>query len=136
VEKKENQLLKKRKISMDNYLQKVYIIEKYFRNTKYDDLVNQTLEFYNKNNYVGLDEILSKFPTEEQLFEELIKKLEGKSVFKTLKSITEDKGDKIEEAKGISSLITHTLIEIEENKEYRILLPILLERLNQLLYGL
>lgn len=121
---------------MDNYLQKVYIIEKYFRNTKYDDLVNQTLEFYNKNNYVGLDEILSKFPTEEQLFEELIKKLEGKSVFKTLKSITEDKGDKIEEAKGISSLITHTLIEIEENKEYRILLPILLERLNQLLYGL
>jgi len=121
---------------MDNYLQKIALVERYFKNTKYDDLLNQTLEFYNKNNFKGLDECLKKFPDDNQLFETLVKKLQGKSVFDGLKDLMKENKDKLDYAKSISSLYTHCCIEAKKNPEYKLLLSVLLERLNNINYEL
>lgn len=121
---------------MLNYSEKLYIIERYFRGTQYESLLNETLNYYKYGNWAKVEECLNKFPSESELFEKLVEKLHGKSVFSTLKEISENKTNKIDEAKGISSLITHVLIEIRENKEYVMLLPILYEKLGNLIYAI
>jgi hypothetical protein len=119
---------------MKNYTKKLYIIEKYFRGSKYNALVDQCLEHYNKHNYKSLDECLSKFPSEDKLLENLVEKLRGKSVYVGLKKVTEGKANDLDEIKSISSLITHVIIESKDNSEFKLLLPMLFEKLGVLIY--
>lgn len=117
-------------------LEKIARVEKAFRGTKYDSDVDQLFEFYHKSNFKGIEEVLKKFPTEEQLLAELIEKLKGKTIYETLKKVVSEKiKDPAIVAKSLSSLLTHTLIEIEQGKkEYKMLVPVLYERLGQILY--
>ena len=82
--------------------------------------------------------MLDRLPTRDQLFESLLTKLKGKSVYKTLRQIHEKtEVSDLTKLKGISSLITHCIIEIEGGrKEFGMLLPTLLEKLSELIYGL
>lgn len=52
--------------------------------------------------------------SKEILFEDLLKKLEGKSVHKTIQKILNEKATKDELRKGFFSLGTHIAIEIEK----------------------
>jgi len=73
----------------------------------------------------------------DKLLAKLIENVKGKSVYTNLKSIANGKcKDKIEEAKGISSAITHCLIEHQKDPQYKPLIASLFEKLGQLLYEL
>jgi hypothetical protein len=62
---------------------------------------------------------------------DLTEKLQGKPVYRTLKQISEKRlkeGDKF--LKGLFSLGTHTIIEMEKgNKEYKLLLDFIYEKI-------
>lgn len=79
--------------------------------------------------------LLASLPSEKHLMTELIEKLQGKSVHKTLMKIVKKVNiSSIEEVKGWSSLMTHAAIEVEQgNIEYRMLLPRLYEKIGSLL---
>jgi len=119
-------------------LERIAQIERSFRGTKYDPLVDQLLEFYQKNSFKGVEECLKQFPTEEKMLEQLVEKLRNKSVYVTLKRIMENK-EMLDEQKlkGVSSLLTHIAIELEHgNKEYKMLLPMVYEKVGALVYKL
>ena len=113
--------------------------KKYFSNSeKYKTSLSLASNLFEQSNLEACRDILDKLPTRDSLLKTLVSKLEGKSIYRTLKKIHEDKEvDTLMKAKGISSLITHVLIEMESgNSEFSILLPQLLEKENELLYQL
>jgi hypothetical protein len=68
---------------------------------------------------------------------QLLSKLEGKSCYTNLKAIAEGRSkSKTRELIGISSLLTHALIESESNKEYLKLVQDLYSKLGDLLFKL
>jgi len=73
----------------------------------------------------------------EKQLQTLVQKLKGKSVYVNLKQIAEGKcKDPVREVIGISSLLTHSLIEMQKNKEYKLLVANLYEKLGSLIYNL
>ena len=76
-------------------------------------------------NTAGAKTILAQLPTQAELLKSLTDKLRDKSVYKTLGKITQGKGvSKVVQLKGLCSLCTHIVIEIEQqHNEYRLLLP-------------
>lgn len=117
-----------------NYSQKLLEIQRQFENTQYELLLLDYCAAYVCNDTKRMDEILSKLPTEIQLLEALVEKLRGKSVFNNLKKIIRGESvDPVNHAIGISSLITHVLIECKNNKEYKMLLPDLYTKLGKLI---
>ncbi len=71
----------------------------------------------------------------ETLLATLVESLKGKSVYKTLKALSEGKvEDDAVALKGLFSLGTHVAIEVEHGrKEYRTLLPSIVEKIEQLI---
>jgi len=110
--------------------------EKYFLDTKYKAIVERAQVLFNTGSYLKAEEHLNKLPTQEQLLESLTKRLKGKSVYKTLKNISEGKvKSRAQLQKGLFSLGTHIVIEVEKgNREYRALLPMIMEKLNSSVY--
>ena len=73
----------------------------------------------------------------DQKLVQLVEKLKGKSVYDNLKDISQGKcKDKVQEGIGISSLLTHALIEHKTDKSYRSLIGELYEKLGELLWTL
>jgi hypothetical protein len=69
--------------------------------------------------------------------EELVERLKGKSVYKTVKLIiSEQKVDDVFLAKGLSSPITHAIIEMNSRPEYLSVVKVLVERLNSVVFGI
>jgi hypothetical protein len=103
-------------------------------------VVNEATRYYNKGDYNEAERLLGMLPTAEELLEALVTKLNkhGKAVYRTLKQMKESKGaDPVVTLKGLSSLMTHVIIEMEQgHKEYGMLLPILSEKQAELIYGL
>ena len=67
----------------------------------------------------------------------LVEKLKGKSVYNNLREIALGKcKDKVQETIGISSLLTHCLIECRTDPSYKPLVTTLFEKLSELLYEL
>jgi hypothetical protein len=117
-------------------LNRLLIAEKYFLNTKYDHIVLEASRLYNINSIRTCDEVLNKLPTEKDLLKALLEKLKGKSVFKTLKKIQESKQlTSFTELKGLTSLLTHILIECEKKSEYKLLVPSILQEINKVTYN-
>jgi hypothetical protein len=112
--------------------------KKYFTSEKYTTLVSLADNLLAQGNLDGCKEMLDRLPTRDMLLESLVAKLKGKSVYKTLEQIHESKDISVAtKLKGLSSLVTHALIEIEKgNVEYKILLPALLETESQLIKNL
>jgi hypothetical protein len=71
----------------------------------------------------------------QTLLATLVESLKGKSVYKTLKALSEGKvEDSAVALKGLFSLGTHVAIEVEHGrKEYRTLLPFVVEKINHIL---
>jgi hypothetical protein len=126
-------------------LKKLAWIEKYLKGTKYNRIVEAVLlersvrsdTKFLKNEQKQKD-MLAKLPNTEILLAELVEKLKGKSVYSTIKKISLGEGkDDYMTLKGLSSLLTHAVIECEHgNKEFRCLLPVIMEKLNELVYKL
>ena len=117
-------------------LNKLLVAEKYFTDTKYSKIVLNAIRLYNIRSFRTCDEMLNKLPTEKDLLKALLEKLKGKSVFKTLKKIQESKQlTSFTELKGLTSLLTHILIECEKSSEYKMLVPSILQEINKVTYN-
>lgn len=103
--------------------------KKFFVGEKYKTCISLASMFLGQGNIGSCEETLNKLPSKDQLLERLVSKLKGKSVYKTLKQIHEKDVDGLTKLKGISSLITHCVIEMQDGKrEYGMLLPLLIEK--------
>jgi len=109
--------------------------EKYF--TKKAGIVNLARELFERGQFDLCEKELERLPTDAELLEKLVEKLKGKSVHKTLKQMQEGRVENnLLTAKGLSSLLTHILIECEHgNNEYKILIPNVIEKLNEIIYN-
>jgi len=119
-------------------LKRIIEIERFFCNneTNESSRIRSLLDLLRADRLNELQEIVDKYPTSESLFTKLIEKLKDKSVYKTLKKITESQGEDESTLKGLFSLGTHVAIEIEHgSKEYGILLPIIHERIGKIVFG-
>ena len=102
-----------------------------FKNTKYEASIKEASQAYLNEDYNLMETILSKLPTEPILLASLLEKLKGKSVESGIKkALKESNTSSLDQAIATSSLNTHCLIEMRENKEYKILLPDILTKLN------
>jgi len=121
----------------EKLLNRLLEAEKYFTQKKYVEIVELAKELFERGQFDLCEKQLSKLPSSGELLEKLVKKLKGKSVYRTLKQIQEGKvGNDLYTAKGLSSLLTHALIEIEHgNNEYKVLVPIMIEKLNEIIYN-
>ena len=119
-------------------LDRIFEAEKYFVGDEYVDIIELARRLFNKDQFEKCVEELDKLPSSEVLLERLVKKLKGKSVGRTLKKLQENRiKDDLVGSKALFSLGTHILIECEQgNSEYRILLPSLLEKLNEITYSM
>jgi len=109
--------------------------EKYFGDSSYEHIVREAKIKYHNDCFAECENILDKFPTEKQLLEKLMNKLKGKSVYTTLKGIQEGKiKDNYTKLKGLSSMLTHVIIETKVNPEYKILIPFVVNKINELSY--
>jgi hypothetical protein len=114
----------------DQLLNRIVIAEKYFIRDKFQTQVALARQKFITDSFKACEVIVNNFPTKETLLSELMEKLKGKSIFRTLKKLHENKDvGALIKLKGFSSLITHTIIEMEQGKtEYGLLLPMLLEK--------
>jgi len=112
-------------------------VEKYFTKKKYLAAVKFSRELFEQGQFDRCSEELDKLPSSGVLLEQLVKKLKGKSIGRTFKKIQEGKiENNLVTAKGLSSLLTHIFIEVEHgNDEYRILVPNIIEKLNEAIYS-
>ena len=110
--------------------ERLALVEKYYTGDKYRTTVSLASHQLSQNNLKACRALLERLPGEDQLLGSLVAKLKGKSIHKTLKKIHEDKNvDTLTKIKGLSSLITHCIIEIQGGApEFGILLPKLVER--------
>ena len=114
---------------------KLLTAEKYFKGTKYSKIVARANRAWDYDGLVECEKELNKLPTEKDLMKALLEKLKGKSVYRTLKKIQENKQlTSFTELKGLSSLLTHVIIECEKSPEYRLLVPSILSELNKVAY--
>lgn len=103
-----------------------------FRGSQYEADLHKPFESYG-----DIENRLNRLPTRKQLMEQLLEKLKKKSAYKNLKKVAEGttKTD-FEILKGLFSFGTHVCIECGSNKEYRILLPNIYEKIGSLIYKL
>jgi len=105
---------------------------KYFSGTKYQKILDSAQAQWDQGNIAAVRKTLKQLPSEGQLLSQLVEKLKGKSVHKTLERIKKIGESNLTYIKSISSILTHTIIECEKgNLEYRKLIPVLLNRLNK-----
>lgn len=113
-------------------------VEKYFTRKEYKSTVNLARELFERGVFDLCEKELEKLPTNAELLEKLTKKLKGKSIQRVLERI--QKGETLSNSvmlKGLSSLLTHTAIEVEHgNTEYKVLLPSIYEKVGEVLYNL
>lgn len=110
---------------------------RHFSSDKYDGIIGGAYKLFVDGKIDECLAELGKLPTKEQLLNRLVEKLKGKSVEKTLLRISNEgvfEGNLT--AKGISSLLTHVIIESEKNPEYLQLVPLVSEELMRILYSL
>jgi hypothetical protein len=116
---------------------RVVAAEKGFANSQYELTAKLAWVLYEGGDFDKAHEALSTLPTPERLLRNLIEKLKGKPVYKTLKRVNEGKGtDPSETIKALSSLLTHTMIEYKDHPEYRVLAPMIHEQIAELLLKL
>ena len=132
----------KRRISNIELLSRLVEAEVYLSGTKYKPTVNAAMNLFAKHEYELCEQEVLKLPTPDHLSMEIIGKLKDKKhIYRTLRQIccgkkihdgVEEKIDGFTIAKGLSSLLTHIIIECQKgNLEFRMLIPIIQERLNE-----
>ena len=107
----------------------------YFVNNPEKKIIDEALEFFHERKMKEMQAKLDELPSQEDLLAELLEKLKGKSVHKTLKKVLEGKSDNVfTELKGLFSLGTHIAIECEKDSRFGILLPMVYEKISERLW--
>ena len=111
-----------------------------FRNTIYNGILEQALVAYAEGRPGDCEQALNSLPTKKELLENLLKKLVGKPVHKTLAKLNEGSLDMSQNPelvlKALFSLGTHTCIECEQgNREYKVLLPVIYEKIGAIIFS-
>lgn len=103
-----------------------------FEHTKYGPIVKSAQSYERAGNWAALEEALGRLPSVDDMLAALMEKLQGKSVYTTIKRIREHKEEHgWTVLKGLTSLLTHVIIECEQGRtEYKLLIPTLLDRIN------
>ena len=119
-------------------LNRLVVAEKHFTGEQFQTVVSLARKSFDGGNFKACEEMVTRLPTVESLLAALIHKLEGKSIYRTLEKIHKNEAvDPFMKLKGLSSLITHTVIEMEKGGvEYGLILPSLMEKAQALLYEL
>jgi len=120
-------------ISAIEVLERIEASRMYFGGTKYMKIIECANRAIVQGHLKQASAILSSLPTDEQLLSQLMEKLKGKSVCSTLERIQSGKSvGGYTVMKGLSSLLTHIVIEMEQgHKEFQKLLPVVLHKLNE-----
>jgi len=123
---------------MDNkeLLNKLILFEKYYLGSKYEKKVKLAIMYYDMGKLNLCEKELASLPGQAELLEALVLKLKGKSVYRTLKQIQEGRVENnLVTLKGLSSLLTHIVIECEHGAtEYKILIPLIVEKISEISY--
>lgn len=112
------------------------VAQKFFAGSpRYGKIISEAVQCDAVGMHTKAKILLESLPSERQLITELITKMAGKSVAKTLiKLAKEESVPVVEMLKGWSSFMTHVAIEIEHgNTEYRMLLGRLYEKIGSLI---
>jgi hypothetical protein len=118
-------------------LEALYSAEMYFNLPRYRPILEKAEAAYKAGDFKGTTDELNRLPTEHKLMQELVEKLKGKSIHKTLERAGKALATNLQKLKAISSLLTHVIIECEHgNTEYRILIPKLMEQINTKVWDL
>lgn len=113
---------------------KIFEATRKFHTTRYWPVVEQASRAYVEGDYQTCVNLLNSLPSDYKLLESLLEKVKGKPAYATLKKVLGNESVLKEDAEiAISSLITRTLIESKDNKEYRALLPDLIKKLQEIL---
>lgn len=108
--------------------------KRFFTRERFSTSLSLASLLLEQGNFTACEDILSRLPTRDVLFKELVAKLKGKSIFRTLKKIHESEVDSLTKVKGLSSLVTHCIIEMQAGSpEYGMLLPDLLHGQRELI---
>ncbi len=109
--------------------------EQYMLESQYRPHVYRARMLFEEANFEECSRILDSLPTEKQLLDSLVEKLQGKSVHKTLVKIAKNEcKSKFELLKGLYSLSTHVIIEAEQGRrEYLLLLPQLYSKIGEVM---
>lgn len=122
------------KINVEQVALQLRDAERFFEGTKYQNVLVEAVNRF--PDLKKVQESLNKLPTDAQLLKELVQKLRGKSVYKNLERLNKG-GTGLNELKTASSLLTHCIVEIEhDNKEFKKLIPLLLEKINNCSYNI
>lgn len=120
---------------MNELFSKLVRAEKYMLESQYQPHVYRARMLFEEGNFEECSRVLDCLPTEKQLLDSLVEKLEGKSVHKTLVKIAKNEcKNNFELLKGLYSLSTHVIIEAEQgHREYLLLLPQLYTRIGEVM---
>ena len=123
---------------LDDYklLNRLAEAERYFTTEKYVGIVKRARELFECGKHATCGKELDILPTNGELLERLVDKLKDKHLYKTLRKIEGKVGNDLLTAKALSSLLTHIIIEVEQgNNEYKVLIPGVIEKLNEIIYS-
>lgn len=128
-------MIGKRKLQVLDRLTKA---EKYFTKEEYKNTIKMARSMFEHDHCASCEKELDKLPNRAELLEKLRAKLKNKHLCRTLRKIEEDKAENtLLVAKGLSSLLTHVIIECEQgNSEYKILIPNIVEKIDDVVYAL
>lgn len=117
-------------------LHRVSMIERYFLDTEYDEKARRVVELFEQERHVEAEHLARELPSPIDLLGTLLEKLKEKSVYKTLKKISDNTVDSCETSmKGLFSLGTHICIEMEQgHPEYRMILEDVYNRIGAMLF--
>jgi len=117
-------------------LRKLEEAKVFFANTQYGHIVREATRYFERNELGLCLTQLGRLPSAKVLLDQLVEKLKGKSVHKTLERAKRNGNTGLVELKALSSLLTHATIECEQGRlEYKRLIPLLLERINDVGFG-
>lgn len=120
---------------MNELFSKLVRAEKYMLESQYHPHVYRARMLFEEGNFEECGRVLDSLPSEKQLLDSLVAKLEGKSVHRTLVKIARNEcKSNFELLKGLYSLSTHVIIEAEQgHREYLLLLPQLYTRIGEVM---
>jgi len=121
----------------DSVLVRLEEARTFFANTQYSHIIKEADRYFRRGELGLCLAQLGRLPSAKELLAELVERLKGKSVYKTLERAKRNGRKGMVELKALSSLLTHAVIECEKGRlEYRRLIPLLLERLNDVGFGI
>lgn len=134
---RENQRLQRRTMKFQ-VLDRLEKAERYFTKKEYESIVTAARNLFEHSKFVLCQKKLDELPSSGDLLEQLRAKLKNKHLCRTLRRIEEGRTENtLLVAKGLSSLLTHVIIECEQgNPEYKILIPNIVEKINEVVYAL